>query len=209
MISRPESSNNPKSLVECLEEPVVFASSSREVSRNRARAQWEIQIDEWKIRLGATDGRLASLEPWTSMPGLRLAGVSATLRVKEILNCLCMEVLGGAKATLKLMQKDDFYSVVKAKMSGYICDLSQNPCRHAYTNAEGINKCMTTSSILYSFDRDRVILPLEMMLIQGHKDSLRIPPSTSPSELHDLAAMGISLPNLACILLAIWLQLGL
>ena len=208
MISRPESPNKPKFLVECLEEPVVFASSSKEVSRNRDRAQWEHQVSEWKVHLGATN-ELASLEPWTSLPGLRLAGVPATLRVKEILNCLCMEVLGGARATQKLMQKDNFHSVVKAKMSGYICDLSQNPCRHAYTNAEGINKCMTTSSILYAFDRDRVILPLEMMLIQGHKDTLRIPPSTSPNELHDLAAMGISLPNLACIFLAIWLQLGL
>ncbi len=67
---------------------------------------------------------------------------------------------------------------------------------------------MTTASVLYSFQHDRVILPMEMMLMQGHRKNLRIPVSLSPSQLHDLAAMGISLPNLAALVLGIWHQLG-
>ena len=189
-----------------MKEKVIFKRGFSSNSNSKPQ-QWELQISAWKVALGAT-GLLSDLEPWTTMPRLRLAGVSPTTRVKEILNCVCMEILGGAYVTQELMKKQNFHRLVRKQMAGVVCDLSQNPHRRAFTNVDCISKCMTTSSILYSFQHDRVILPVEMMLIQGHRENLRIPVSLSPGQLHDLAAMGISLPNLATLVLGIWLQFG-
>lgn len=172
-----------------------------------AAGKWSGQILNWKQQLGAT-GAFASLKPWTSQPGLRLTGISATTRVKAILDCVALDVLGGATETAALMGSAGpaFHSIVREKLAGVIVDLSQNPCRKAFTNASGIAKCMLTSSILYSYQRDGVILPLEMLLIQGHSPTIRIPPSMMPDEMLELATMGITLPNLAALLLALCLQ---
>ena len=164
-------------------------------------------MDDWYQEIGAVNG-LQNLRPWTTLPGLRLVGISPTERVRCILDVVTMEVLGGAVQTQQLMKDDRFYQIMRSKMADIVVDLSQNPCRRSYTNRAGISKCMHTPSILYSFARDAVLLPMELMMIQGHRRDLQVPREIKPTVLHDLATMGICLPNLATLILALWMQGG-
>lgn len=121
--------------------------------------------------------------------------------MQQLLDCCTIEVLGGAQATQDLMNRTDFEMVVREKMAGVVIDISQNPERRAFSRND-VAKCFTTASILYAFQRDCVILPIEMMALQGHRHSLALPPNLGVEELKNLAGMGICLPNLALILLA-------
>ncbi len=120
-------SSSPAPQQKHVKEKVIFKRGFSSNSNSNPQ-KWELQISSWKNDLGAT-GPLSDLEPWTTMPGLRLAGVSPTTRVKEILNCVCMHNLGGATVTKELMKRRDFYKLVRNQMAGVVCDLSQNPHR--------------------------------------------------------------------------------
>ena len=60
-----------------------------------------------------------------------------------------------------------------------------------------------TATQLFSFANQRVVLPVELMLLQGHSMDIQIPHEMRPSTLHDLAGEGICLPCLAVIVLAL------
>ncbi|CAE7266385.1 unnamed protein product [Symbiodinium sp. CCMP2592] len=79
-------------------------------------------------------------------------------------------------------------------------DVSQNPVRQPWTNKSMISPCLTTSTVLYCFERDRVVLPLELMCWQGHKADIIVPATMSQSSLRDLAGQGICLPCLAMLI---------
>lgn len=168
-------------------------------------SQWHSQIADWKSELGAK-GRHLNLAPWSSLPGLRLTGISSTTRVKAILDCVTMEILGGASKTAVLMADPAYPENIRQAMTGVYVDLSQNPVRRAFSNKSGDMKCQHTASIVYSFGRDSVVLPFEMLLLQGHNTNVVLPECMSLSELQDLAGMGIFLPNLAALMLGLWLQ---
>ena len=170
--------------------------------KSDAASQWHSQIADWKADLGAK-GKYLNLAPWSSLPGLRLTGISSTTRVKAILD------LGGPSKTACLMADPAYPENIRQAMAGVYVDVSQNPCRRAFTNKCGDMKCQHTASIVYSFGRDSVVLPFEMLLLQGHNANIVLPECMSLSELQDLAGMGIFLPNLAAVMLGLWLQVDL
>ena len=162
---------------------------------------------EWKEELGAT-GRLASLKPWTQTHR-RYHGISATERVLTILDCVTMSTLGGSQETSDIMKSPNANALVESAMQHILVDVSQNPCRRAFSNMQEVSKCMHTASIIYSFRKDRVLLPFEMMMIHGHSMSMQVPNGMTPKELHDLAGMGINLPCLGLILASLMLSTGI
>ena len=174
-------------------------------------AKWMVQVQDWRNDLGAV-GKYEGLRPWTSLPGKRLTGVARTERAMNILDCVAIQALGGAEVAAALMQQQPetlrTWSITSA-LRDTLVDLSQNPQRRAFTNSAGISKCIHTSSILYSFGMDRILVPFEMMMLQGHSQGLRIPPQMSKASLQALAGMGVSLPCLGQILLAMMLTTGL
>ena len=167
--------------------------------------EWSKQIQDWRQKLGAV-GALADLRPWTSLPERRYKGLSCTDRALASLDCVCMEVLGGAASAERAMRRPDRVEIVEGALRDTFVDLSQNPARRAFSHAGGVCRCLHTGSIVYSFRRDGIILPIEKMFLQGHPRDLQIPPCMTVKELDDLAAMGISLPCLASILLALSLS---
>lgn len=97
---------------------------------------------------------------------------------------------------------------LEAALKGMFLDVSQSLHRKAYTQG-GVNRCLTTSSLLYSYEHDRIVTPLEMLYFQGYPRTLKIPMSLSPSELKDLAGEGMTLPCLAMVMWSIWTTVDL
>ena len=137
----------------------------------------------------------------------KLVGVPRTARATEMLNLAALAHLGGEKAVnlskLARTQACKVSSEMQATLCDVFVDISQNPNRAPWTNEQGISKCLTTSSAWYSFARDGMVLPLELMAFQGHRTSLQIPDSMSPSSLKQLAGQGICLPCLATLIMVL------
>ena len=167
-----------------------------------AGKEWTAQIIQWKEKLNAV-GQFKDLAPWTGLPQTALRGVSPTPRHHAILNCLTMEVIGDVLLCRTLLASPEGQAELRRRMAPVFVDLSQNPSRRAFSNRDGIMKCLTTSSRVYSFAADRLTVPAELMACQGHDvDNMLVPEAMTLKEMKDVAGMGICLPNLAVYILA-------
>ena len=152
---------------------------------------------------------MAETRPWTTLPGLEMVGISKQPRIFEIMDCVAIEVLGGASRAKLILDTPNSSTIIKNSLAHIVVDLSQNPSRRAFSSFRGISKCLTTSSILYAFARDRRVTGFEKMLIQGHPESIQIPDSMTEKSLNNLAGMGICLPSLGAIVVAMMCSTGL
>lgn len=143
------------------------------------------------------------MKPWTYRQR-RYRGINANERVKAILDCVALQVLGGP-VKISLMTASE----VSKGLQDTFVDVSQNPSRRAFTNAKGEIKCLHTNTQLYSFDRDGIVLPFEHMLLQGHSQCLMVPTCMSGKDLQDLAGMGICLPCIGLVLVSMMATTGL
>ncbi len=169
---------------------------------------WQRQMLEWKQTMGAT-GAWSNLKPWTCNPNRRFLGISTSNRVMEMLDATCVEILGGARKTAEILAGPQPARYIESAMRDILIDVSQNPCRRPFSQSDGLARCLHTATALYSFRLDRIVLPFELMLLQGHTESLLVPEGMRPKQLHDLAAVGIHLPSLAIIFTALMISLGL
>ena len=104
---------------------------------------------------------------------------------------------------LFVMQKciDDGHDIhnmtvdLKEVMAGQCLDVSQayNHNRHNHTNKYGTHRALTTSSILYSYDRDSVLVGRELLMIHGHSRTLSLPVDMPQSHITQLAGEGMAL----------------
>ena len=145
---------------------------------------------------------LSGANPW-STAGFQLRGLSQTARVCEVLDL----------AVLDFMQPDDLCAanharrrdaesreILQSRCADLFSDPSQNPVRKPYTCPSSmVSRCLTTTSTVYSHGRDRVCLPVEHMLWQGHRLETKFPSSMRQSSIRELAGQGIALPCLATI----------
>ena len=161
--------------------------------------KWQVQIIDWWSELGVPKCLNNPCRPWTSQIR-KYKGIKLTGRIMAILDCVTMHTLGGYDKTLSVLQQPDAAHHIEQAMQSVICDVSQNPVRRAFSNSQGIAKCQTTSSVLYSFGKDRIVTAYEQMLLQGHSRSMQLPSTMKQKDVSDLAGMGISLPCLALCL---------
>lgn len=177
--------------------------------RENTGKKWQVQAAEWRESLGCT-GSLAQVKPWSSLPGKEFRGISRTARNLEIMDLVCLQMVG-TEETKKIMKKPlhEREKILTSALADTVVDLSQNPQRRAYSNAAGVAKCMCTGSVLYSYALDRLIIPFERMILQGHSQALSIPSSMTPKSLQELAAMGIFLPSLGHIIMALLVSTGI
>lgn len=138
---------------------------------------------------------------------MKARGLSLTPRIREILDLVAAERL---KSFCGLKQAaSSTWEQRRELLRGVYCDVSQNPKFASYTNAQGITGCLATSSNLYSYGRDRVVLPIEYILIQGHRRGMQFPHDMRSSEIKCLAGEGMFLPSLASVIWAMYLVKGL
>lgn len=162
-----------------------------------SRAQWEVQIANWRLELAVSE----KFMPWDYLK-LQATGVKMTPRVKALLNT----VVADRVKTVRVKGKKAFMNCVK----NTVVDLSQNPIRKAFSKLPyDTMPALTTSSLPLHIGRDALILPSEMLCLQGHNpESFRVPEGMSPAQLRRLAGEGMPLPCLGLIVMAILLTKG-
>ena len=168
----------------------TFQATSCTSSSSRDAGAWKCQIAEWRGHLGISETAC----PWS--PFMEGDWCKDKPRVKAILDLVAAEHLGRSKFNLPFEKK-------KQLLQHVYCDTSQNPRYRAFTNAQQISPCLATSTTLYSFGLDRQILPVELLYLQGHSRTMRIPNSVKSNKVRDLAGEGMSLPCLGTILWAL------
>ena len=154
-------------------------------------------------------GPLRDFRPWSTRRDLQLTGLSKTTRILNILDCVVISKLGGAAAASEVLANPRSELLLKAALEDVFVDVSQNPARRSFTGKGGVSKCLHTATSLYSFQRDGLVLPFELMLFQGHSLDSRVPQEMKQKELHDLAGQGICLPCLGLIIVSLMLSTGL
>ena len=152
---------------------------------------------------------MSDLKPWTSLPNREYVGLPRTDRVLAILDCVALEILGGAHQAHAILRRSNSIAAIEAALADTVVDVSQNPVRRSLSTRAGNARCMVTGSHIYSFRRDAAILPLEKMYLHGHSRSISVPGTMSVRELEELAGMGISLPCLGLLIVAMALATGL
>lgn len=139
--------------------------------------------------------------PWSEH--MSCGGLNITPRIACLLDCVAAEGLPTEKRSSKVSFQEK-----KALLRHMYADVSQNPKYRAFSK-QGVTSCLTTSTLMYSFQRDGVVLPIELMTIQGHRRDLVFPPSMTASQVKDLAGEGMFLPCLATIVWSLYLVNGL
>ena len=165
--------------------------------------QWVQQSKQIRSRLGIhQETRL-----WTSRHDFVGTGLPRTHRVFEVLELAVLQTLGTPDRIAK-GKKNQKWLKEQVIAADLVVDISQNPVRKAFTK-NGKWPCLTTSSQLYSFARDSMLLPIEHLLLQGHRRSVHVPRSMSvkgQQHIKDLAGEGMSLP---CLGLLIWCMVSI
>ena len=143
--------------------------------------KWQSQSFQARDSLGVS----SSFNVWTSRPNFAGEGIPLTARVRDLMDVTAARVLSEQRS-----------------MSGIYLDVSQAHNRKCHTNFNGISPCCTTSTILYSFGHDRIILPSELLAIHGYS-GLQIPESVSERDLKHMVGSCIALPCIGTLLLAL------
>ena len=174
-------------------------SSNKRRRLDSDQPKWAEQFSALSQKFGVSN---ENLKPWTDMPGVKFDGLQRiTPRVAALVNLAVFSKLGpSTEAVVETARKTGNWKPIQKAMSGVLIDLSQNPCRQAWTNHEGVAKCLTTGSSLYSFDCQRMLLPPELLYLQGHRRAVVIPKAMTGRSVSTLAGEGIFLPCLGTIL---------
>ena len=134
------------------------------------------------------------MAPWTSRKAFKGAGMNAqammTERVKDLLDCVTLQRLK-TQTRLRSQSLEDF-------MKGTYVDISQSHVRKSFSSPGNPAPTITTSTILYSFDLDSVILPTELFRWHGYPRTLKMPDRME--DVKSLVGNGMAAPCLAqCI----------
>ena len=126
--------------------------------------QWHAQSQEWRGTLNVSK----TASPWTDRSTFRGYGGDWTPRTKDLVDCTVMQVCLQQGVKLRNIRQ-----VMDNLMKPIILDVSQSHRSREYTNAQGVHKCLTTSSSLYIFEQDRVASGKEHLALQGWEHSKR------------------------------------
>lgn len=129
--------------------------------------------------------------PWTSRPSFTAKGVRLTDRIRDLMDSVVIDRMSQGKQTLTQIVKD---------MDDTFLDFSQSHQRKCWTQVNGINKCLTTSSTIYSYGADRLVLPIETLKFMGYPDSLKLPYPMSHHDIRDFVGEAMCLPCVATVL---------
>ena len=151
--------------------------------------QWQTQIAAWRDSLGIS-AKCNLFEGLMTIKGMPVL----TRRVDAILNLVTAEKC----KTLKLKTT----KTILKKLKDVIVDVSQNPARRNFTNEKGFVHTMCTSANMVHMGLQRVVLPREMLWLQGHNMRTTIvPKKMSQQDIRKLAGEGIATP---CLGVCLW-----
>ena len=158
--------------------------------------------------------QLADLRSAESLPDMAVwshlmkgTGVPGTPRVHQIIDAVAVLKLREFGALNRVTLES--FQTMKDVLKDVFVDISQNPRQRCFTNRQGINHCLATSSQLYSYGADRMLLPFELLLLQGHRRGLQLPSNMRSNQIKELAGEGMSLPCLGTVVWSAYMVKGL
>ena len=168
----------------------------RELHARRGN-QWRKQLADWEEASGIPPG----ISCWTSQSSFQGRGLVRADRVMHLIDAVCAQKLMSSKYKLCKVKEHQ----IKEVMSSTVVDFSQNPVMRPYTRNGGLVPCLTSTSKLYCYGRDRVISAREQFALQGWKcETLLCPEELSEAKLKDLAGQGMCVGNVGAILWALF-----
>ena len=119
-------------------------------------------------------------------------GLPRTPRILDLLDiaaCTRLNSQGGSR-----------HGHTGSRFGSFFVDTSQSHSRRCWTGAEGQNRTFTTSTELYHFGHDRIVLPWEMLLMLGFPGNVRVPRDLNPRDLKTMIGNSMSLPSVGTLL---------
>ena len=166
------------------------------MQRDDEFATWKAQSSKWRGQLDVPP----EFAPWTKTFSKKNCG-KMQKRALDLIDCTAMQVWKRAKVPLGAASDSR-----RDALKDTLLDMSQSHERRPFSNGEDIARCLTTGSWLYSYRLDRVLLPLEHLLLQGYPVSTRIPEKMNDKDVRDLAGEAIALPCLAVVVWALYIH---
>ena len=177
---------------------ILFAESEAWQASRRWNTSEEGVVKQWQIsseKIRASLGLSRAWSGWTSQPDFVGHGLVLNPRSKDLLNICFGAHLRKAGLALWLSQE------AKDSVQELYLDVSQGVQREPWNRAGGEAPCLTTSTALYAFGKDRLVCPQELARMMGWPDQFEVPAMVSPQKLRQMIGNGIALPCLGTILL--------
>ncbi|CAE7649969.1 unnamed protein product, partial [Symbiodinium microadriaticum] len=160
-------------------------------------AQWRVHAANWRGELQAP----LDHKPWTSKhEGSRR---QLSKRALDLVDCAAMQSWKRARLSAAAS------STARADvLHNCIVDVSQSHSRHPFSSEDGVAHCLTTSSRLFSFRRERLLQGIEHMFLQGYPVNTKLPENMSEHAAKHLAGEAVALPCLAVLVWSIFQAKG-
>ena len=152
--------------------------------------KWEQQSAKWRGDLDMSPG----YKPWTGRESFVGYGLSGTKRALDLLDCGWVHAYKRAKFR---HTQDAIASKLDQEL---FIDVSQNHVRKPLSNASGELRTLLTSTRLYHYGSDRLLLPVEHLALQGYSPEIVVPQELSAKDVRDMAGEAIALPCLATVM---------
>ena len=146
---------------------------------------WKTQSSTWRAKLGVTE----NFSPWTQRPSFHGQNLPRTKRVLDLVDCCYVESCKRRKIAAGCFEHGS---------KNLVADVSQSHGRKPLSD-NGILRTLTTSSKLYYYAEDRVLVPREHMALQGY-ERVEIPSSWTDADIQRISGEAICLPSLAGLL---------
>ena len=165
------------------------------MGKNAAENKWQAQSLSWRGQLGVS----AALAPWTGRSSFKGVGLSRSKRALDLVDCCWLEACKRSKLEVRSCGRN-FHgqAMEKCVHRGLVADVSQSQVRKPLSDKFGQLRTLTSGSMLYHYEYDRMLTPVEHLHLQGYV-SPGIPPSLTDTDLRAMAGEAICLPCLAGI----------
>lgn len=156
----------------------------------RRGEKWKVDSSKWRTVLGVPP----DFAPWTGRDSFQPQGMPLpTDRVKDLLDCIAIQRLDSLKGSSK--------GPIEDVMKGTFADVSQSHFRRCFALPGSPVPTLTTSTALYSFELDSMVLPSEMFRWHGYPRTLVFP--GSPHDVKSLLGNSMCAPCLGQAIVAL------
>ena len=165
----------------------------QELRDSSGEKQWKAQSAAWRGSLEVTQ----NFSPWTQHRAFKGLGVPRNKRVYGLVDCCWMQACKRKRLRLNHTLTEEGLKAGVHK--GLFVDISQNHIRRPWADSASGLRTLTTSTKLYHFGSDRMLVGKEYLMFQGYGTDV-CPANLSDNDLKNLAGEGICLPCLGHVL---------
>ena len=144
----------------------------QELSGGEGEKQWKAQSAAWRSSLEVP----SDFSPWTGRDNFVGRGLPRSKRAFDLVNCGWMEACKNKR--LKITRNVTEAGINAQIHQSLVMDISQNHVRRPLSGEDsGPMRTLTTSSSLYHYRLDRMLVAIEHLLLQGYPEGICVPSS--------------------------------